>query len=92
MTTIYTVEGSTGEYSDRYNWVVYGFFSLEKAQDYLNKIEETYKSFDQNKPGFYRSSIEQRDLKAAMEPLDPSFCEDYTGTFYHISELEIYDG
>jgi hypothetical protein len=39
MDTIHLVCGTTGEYSDRYEWIVAAFSTEEAAQKYIDKLQ-----------------------------------------------------
>ena len=85
MKTIYVVEGSTGEYSDRSEWPVRAFTSEEKAKKFVEALAAWC---DKNGCGENRgdSYWEARDKG---HPLDPSFNSDYTGTRYTYYSVEL---
>jgi len=89
MSKIYIVCGITGEYSDRSEWNVKAFTTVEKSSNYLEKLVTTYRSIDTTDYGYKRGNSEE--LEEVMLPLDPNFYEDYTGTSYYISEVELVD-
>ena len=96
MKTIYIVEGTTGAYSDRYDWFVKAFTSKVKAKELADELNcaanglfdaldaEGISVYDMNDPDY--SYIKDRfpDLKK-----DSEFSMDYTGTGYIVSECEL---
>lgn len=82
MDTIHLVCGSTGEYSDRHEWLVAAFSTAEAAQKYIDKLQLMYQQFPQNDRGYQREEEERDQLHRVMEVFDPNFSEDYTGTYY----------
>jgi hypothetical protein len=89
---IYIVEGETGEYSDRTNWLVKAFHDKNKAEQFLHLLEKTYKNVTKNYPdnGYWNIEIKQR-INDEMAQLDDRFHLDYTGTRYYISMCELGD-
>lgn len=84
---IYVVEGRTGEYSDRSEWIVCYRVSREDAervrvvcQEQADAWFEKYK----NSPG-YPDADDAEEAKGWM--LDPWFGCDYTGTQYVVIEV-----
>lgn len=85
--TIYVVTGSTGEYSDRSEWLVYAFHTEEAAQAYVDLL------------GVERQKLPQRSwdwnddqkIELAMRAFDPRFSEDYTGTSWFVQAVELKD-
>jgi hypothetical protein len=84
---IYVVRGSTGEYSDRWEWLVKAFTDKITAENFVNDCSAiARREFDNaNKSssfwGYEKSS-----------ELDPNFSMDYTGTNYYLEEVELQDG
>lgn len=84
MKTIYVVEGSTGEWSDRTNWIVCAYESEDKAKEHVEKASEAArvlfieyeKRHDINQPSQWDSTWEP------VSEWDPHIQMDYTGTFY----------
>jgi hypothetical protein len=79
---IFIVIGTTGEYSDRDEWMVKAFDTESSAKEFeracqkeANEIEKTYKH--------------RWDIPKGAHSLDPKFSQDYTGTRYFISEVEL---
>jgi hypothetical protein len=87
METIHLVRGSTGEYSDRYEWLVAAFSTKEAAEQYITKLKTIYQQFPQEECGYQREDEEREQLQKVMEVFDPDFSEDYTGTFYYYDSV-----
>lgn len=86
---VYIVCGSTGEWSDRTEWLVFAFKSEAEAIAHVNACKDTLQRFDQRNRGYQRQEGERVALEEAMLPLDPNFYEDYTGTHYFIRQVEL---
>lgn len=88
MKYVYIVEGNTGEYSDRVNWLVKAFFcqkEAEKLRDKLNtELIRLGLASDCD-----RKMVKENSLQ--MKKLDPEFRCDYTGTYYCILRVELDD-
>jgi hypothetical protein len=76
---IYIVEGSTGEYSDRQDWIVCAYQSKEKAEEHADKAEHRAKEM---LPKRYSNFEGQNEF-------DPHMRMDYTGTEYYVIETEL---
>lgn len=83
--TIYIVEGSTGEYSDRREWSVKAFRSQEKAEAYVTLCEAWLREHRVNDDNF---GIDRYELMG-KNPHDPNMQIDYTGTRYYYYEVEL---
>lgn len=81
--TIYVVLGTTGEYSDRMEWVVRAFRNEKTAQDQVEFLTEKWAAL---KAGLERYTDEYRNAEKAMTEWDPNFYEDYTGTSWWMSD------
>lgn len=83
---IYVVIGTTGEYSDRNEWVVCAYTDEDKAKTHIIKAEE----FARVK-FLERSSAEdwQAWCTSLRTPLDPQMDMFYTGTSYYYVETDI---
>lgn len=96
---IYILQGSTGEYSDRADWIVRAYKDKEQADsdrtkaDYeaaevKNKIDE-FESADY----YYLISTERRKREESKIrkglTVDPNCQIDYTGTTYWVKEVEL---
>jgi hypothetical protein len=83
------VGGTTGEYSDRTEWVVDAWRSEAEAQARVAELTEAMQRFGitGREPDRYGDSHAAR--RKEMRKLDPAFDDDYTGTSYYINELEL---
>lgn len=85
---IYVVRGSTGEYSDRYEWIVKAFTDKVTAQWFVNDCSaiarDEFANAEENEEGFFSYKV--------YSELDPKFSMDYTGTNYYLEEVELQDG
>ena len=91
---VYIVIGLTGEYSDKYEWLVKGFISKDKAKSFQSKcteFAEEYEKFLATESYDDLSYTEKTDMQQAQISNSPDeyFTRDYTGTFYNISEVEV---
>jgi hypothetical protein len=80
---IYIVEGSTGEYADRRDWLVKGYFDRTKAEQHAIDAENWLKGYgiDNWCKNFGRIPV--------TNPYDPCMDVDYTGTMYYVVEVEV---
>lgn len=93
---IYLIIGTSGEYSDRCEWVVGYSASLEMAEKYKEELEKTYKLSEEKREavngsewGWYsHSHITPGEGYIMLRNLDPKFQHDYTGTEYCIEPVE----
>lgn len=97
---IYIVQGTTGEYSDRTDWIVKAFTTKEAAEkfqmDITNAVAEAKKHFAEGdswfelvacaNESFYEDLTYLIPYRNAILKLDHKFICDYTGTFYWVSE------
>lgn len=79
---IYIVEGNTGEYSDRVNWLVKAFKTTEKAEAYRDMLHSKLLELK-----LYERKID-RNVKI-MQEYDEQFQCDYTGSEYTILTVEM---
>lgn len=79
---IYIVIGSTGEYSDRYEWPVIAYLNKIKAQDHVLKAS---KRSDEIFETWKHDII----IPDGINEFDPSFRMDYTETSYYLWEVEL---
>lgn len=82
---IFIVTGTTGEYSDRTEWLVTAFLNEERAKELVvlasaraRQIQLDYKD-------------DYWDLPGDISDYDPKFTMDYTGTSYYYTKTEIAD-
>lgn len=87
MKKIYVIEGSTGEYSDRCDWLVKAFTSEAKAEEFVKALDDWLRI---NQVSYREGTIADYEIRDELKcPHDPSFRCDYTGTRYHIIECEL---
>jgi len=86
MKTIHVVMGSTGEYSDRSEWPVLAFSSLEVAQTRVTLATQRAKEIEAQRESKYSLISEDDNLK---NEYDPDMRMDYTGTIYFITTVEL---
>ena len=81
---IYVITGTTGEYSDRSEWLVTAY---TKEDDAKKHVEEATKYAE----AWHALTWEQRDGKneKTANPMDPCFSHDYTGTEYYYTEVDL---
>lgn len=78
---IYLVQGTTGEYSDRTDWVVCAYRSKQKAEDHASKA--MHRAMELFKSGWRSYNSEE------VNEFDPGMRIDYTGTEYTTFEVEL---
>lgn len=79
---IYLVEGSTGEYSDASDWIVCAYKSKEKAEEHAGNAERRAKELADTRESRYH-------VHAGSNEFDLHMRMDYTGTWYHVIEVEL---
>jgi hypothetical protein len=103
MKKIYVVFGSTGEWSDKTDWLVKAFKDEEKARDLVTACAETARCiFVQGEkdsdelddygvphPIRFTNKFEDIIIKSGIYSLDPDFKMDYVGTSYYYREVEL---
>lgn len=87
---IYIVLGSTGEYSDRSEWIVGAFETMEAAETKVADLEMAYRGLLQGRDPFDVHYEARKAVTEAMEELDPQFSLDYTGTTWRIEGTEYF--
>jgi hypothetical protein len=83
--TVYVVRGTTGEYSDRTEWSVYGFESEAEARAYVDFLGEQRKRLPQRSWSY----TDDLAVEVEMRKFDPCFSEDYTGTSWYVEPVLI---
>lgn len=83
---IYIIQGATGEYSDRAEWLVGAFKNEDEAKKFVIEAEEISRVHFIN---YKASESKFKYSNNATSHLDPQFKLDYTGTFYNIIETEL---
>jgi hypothetical protein len=105
MDKVYVVQGSTGEYSDRLDWIVKAFRTKEEAdkfqQDITDVVASTLKYLKEKEIDIYdfmnsEVCVEDKTIRgmlisfmADITNLDSKFQMDYTGTYYWITGVEL---
>lgn len=92
MKEIYILEGGTGAWEDKSNWIVKAFVSEKAAEEHKLKCEEHYKNLlIKYKVEDYDALYFHSDYEGYNEinPYDPNGYMDYTGTFYSIKPVEL---
>lgn len=86
---IWMVGGTTGEYSDRTEWVVDAWRSEAEAQARVKFLTEEMQrlGITGSEPDRYEDSHEAR--RKEMRKHDRGFHDDYTGTSYYLCEMEL---
>ena len=82
---IYIVHGTTGEYSDRTEWIVCAYPSKVDAQAHVMCAQRHCPPEKEA----YRSYVDGGER--LKNPYDPHFRMDYTGTYYYLTETELLD-
>jgi hypothetical protein len=88
---VYVVSGSTGEYSDQYNWPVAAYKEEEMAQQHVTAAEAWARVFEQevNASDKWRGELVEEVRKKGGAPHDPNFEMDYTGTHYYYTKVPL---
>jgi hypothetical protein len=81
---IYIVNGTTGEYSDRDDWVVCAYTSLDKAEEHASNAMHRAKEIQHSHRQYYRPQPGENEFDIHMQM-------DYTGTEYYVDETELKD-
>jgi len=82
MSKIFVVIGTTGEYSDRSEWLVLAFRDEEKAKEHVINATRRANEIQVTRPSQYSVAKE-------LNEFDPNMSMDYTGTSYSYSEVEL---
>lgn len=83
--TIWVVIGTTGEYSDRSEWLTKAFRSEESAKDYVLFLTK-----ERQKLGTRSWNYEEREkVGKVMKAFDHNYSEDYSGTEWYVSSVEL---
>lgn len=96
MKTIYIVEGSTGAYSDRHNWLVRAFTNEAKAKEFAEMLDCLAKALrdalDEAEISYYYMNDPENSYILDRFPdlkKDNQFSMDYTGTSYKVFPCEL---
>jgi hypothetical protein len=83
---IYIVYGTTGEYSDRSDWIVCAYENKKFAEDHVSKAMHRAMEISKKRMSLF-------DLAGEKNEFDPGMKMDYTGTEYTVLETELcYEG
>jgi len=83
---IYIVSGSTGEYSDRSEWLVAAYTDRAVAQKHVDDSEEWFRVNIPQLGKWPHYGYEDREKK---NPYDPKMSVDYTGAHWFLQEVEL---
>lgn len=87
---IYIVQGTTGEYSDRTDWIVCAFKDKKAADQRARKAMQRGKEIEKEKEALRSQGEEYWEFKEdGKNEFDAKFMMDYTGTEYHVEETEL---
>ena len=89
---IWMVGGTTGEYSDRTEWVVDAWRSEAAAQARVVELKRFMQEIGcgRDRDDYLRGGWQEREKRdEEMRKHDPGFQQDYTGVEYYICELEL---
>lgn len=96
MATIYVLQGSCGEYSDRTDWIVRAYLDKAKADaDSAKAFDEgcAYERapLDEDLKYSFTDEEKNEEMRIRQECLtvDPAAQFDYTGTTYWVVECEL---
>ena len=84
MDTIYIVFGTTGEYSDRTEWPVAAYADKAQAETHVT-LAESWERL--NGRDYSRLAYDRRSQ--LVNPYDPGYTRDYTGTSYSVGEVPL---
>lgn len=80
---VWVVIGSTGEYSDRSEWLTRAFLTEEEAKDFVATLQKRRAQLGEPHPEWER----REDITEAMREVDPGYSEDYTGTRWYVAPV-----
>lgn len=83
---VWIVEGSTGEYEDRCEWIVKGFVSKEHAMSLRTKLESVLKEEELHRENM---GLNYDDIPDKLLQLDPDASVDYTGASYSLYSIDV---
>lgn len=88
---VYIVQGNSGEYSDRVDWLVKAFISESKAIEFRDFLESKLKErgLHAHSDAAIHSLKERTKKSIPMTQYDPDFYGDYTGTYYCILSVDL---
>ena len=86
---IWMVGGTTGEYSDRTEWVVDAWRSESEAQARVVELKRLMQEIGIGSRDNTLTWQEREMREKEMRKHDPAFQHDYTGSEYYTCELEL---
>lgn len=81
-TILHVVIGSTGEYSDRSEWLVRAFRDEAAAREWAEKAATRAKEIEAVRGSRY-------DVDPDSNEFDPHMTMDYTGTSYYVQDVPL---
>jgi len=91
---IFVVFGSSGEYSDRNEWMVCAFRTEAAAQAKVTELETKMQELGLTREAHQFTTeyyAKREEMSKQMRELDENFYMDYTGTSYYLVETELVD-
>jgi hypothetical protein len=91
---VYIVFGTTGEYSDRSEWMVAAYTSEDNAKQHVLKATEHANAWQERRNSHELDALtwgEWYALEKSSNPLDPAFKMDNTGTTYCYAPVDVLD-
>jgi hypothetical protein len=79
---IFVVFGTTGEYSDRSEWLVKAYKKEKLAQEHVTNAEMRAKEIQCVRPNEY-------EAPKRANKFDPNMQMDYTGTSYYYASVDL---
>lgn len=86
---IWMVGGTSGEYSDRTEWVVDAWRSEAEAKARVEELKRRYLELGGDSMYRIEDWDERQKTYDKMRETDPAFQADYTGTEWYVCELEL---
>ena len=102
MSKIYVLQGSTGEYSDRTDWIVRAYKNKMDADESCLTANQEAADYKTARDNFEMSEAYERmpmvkvdeyyeDLVIELLSVDKEMRMDYTGTSYWVVECDLYE-
>jgi len=91
---IYLLYGESGQWSDYNSWNVDAFTCEKDAKEictHLNALAKLYDDVLKYEGKGFNHPL-RRELKEAMEKVDPTYYRDYDGASYDVEEVLLLDG
>lgn len=88
MRRVYIIEGNTGEYSDRTNWLVKAYLDENAAMAEQDRLTNKLKEFGVDR-GFEMGWAAREKAAEKMRNYDDQFRCDYTGTWYTLLTVDL---